>query len=358
MTELSTRPDAPWKCATQVECSSRVEALRQKIVAVARLSLSLAEHFLVRRSAKPAFPPIFIIGAPRTGSTLFYQALTNRYRVSYIDNFMARFPRAICSASHLSRVLFGERPHDTFASAEGRTRVWNAPSECGEFWYRWFPREPAYTPAGAVTHDSVLELQAVVAAIVRAWGLPLVFKNMYCALRLAPLREAFPGALFIHCKRDPLYCGQSLLRTRERVFGDMKVWWSMKPKEYDGIRHHHYCEQVIEQIYYIERQIEQDLRLFREGQSFTVNYEVFCARPRDVLREVRRWLSQQGIDLQLRAVIPSQFRASRRLDLPVDDLTKLQVAIQKYFAKGPRCPSTGRTPGPTICLQGGAKVDT
>jgi hypothetical protein len=37
--------------------------------------------------------PVFIIGAPRTGSTILYQTLTNLYDVLYIDNLVCRFSK-------------------------------------------------------------------------------------------------------------------------------------------------------------------------------------------------------------------------------------------------------------------------
>ena len=36
--------------------------------------------------------PVFIIGPPRSGTTLLYQVLVARYTFGYFSNWMARFP--------------------------------------------------------------------------------------------------------------------------------------------------------------------------------------------------------------------------------------------------------------------------
>ena len=46
------------------------------------------KYFNLYGNQKLKHQPIFIIGAPRTGSTIFYQTLTNQLNVLYINNFI------------------------------------------------------------------------------------------------------------------------------------------------------------------------------------------------------------------------------------------------------------------------------
>ena len=46
---------------------------------------------LLDTEEKLEYPPIFIIGAPRSGSTLLYQVLTDYFEVGYISNLHAHF---------------------------------------------------------------------------------------------------------------------------------------------------------------------------------------------------------------------------------------------------------------------------
>ena len=52
------------------------------------ISLWEQKYFLKYRDFKPKYQPIFIIGAPRTGSTILYQTITNQLDVLYIDNMI------------------------------------------------------------------------------------------------------------------------------------------------------------------------------------------------------------------------------------------------------------------------------
>ena len=82
--------------------------------------------------------PIFLIGAPRTGSTLVYQGITNSLDVKYIDNLMDILHRNLFYGAKVSNFLFDSKPHNCFKSRFGNTFKYglHAPSESGRFWYQ------------------------------------------------------------------------------------------------------------------------------------------------------------------------------------------------------------------------------
>ena len=52
-------------------------------------------------------PPIFIIGAPRSGSTLLYQVLINNFKLSYIPNISSIFYKYSYLITSSSKTLIG-----------------------------------------------------------------------------------------------------------------------------------------------------------------------------------------------------------------------------------------------------------
>lgn len=76
-------------------------------------------------SCKPLIhQPVFIIGAPRTGSTILYQMNLNvSILTTYLVNFFFGF--------WLRKKLFCNKAHDSFNSNLGDTQGYNSPSECG-----------------------------------------------------------------------------------------------------------------------------------------------------------------------------------------------------------------------------------
>ena len=268
--------------------------------------LGKIERAHISRRAAPDFPPVFIVGAPRTGSTLVYQYLTSCLDVAYINNFMCQWHECIALAAIVSRHVLHLRRHAGFESDAGRTRGWNGPSECGRLWYRWFPRDRHYVDAGELTSFQEEEIRNTVSAITRAFRAPLVVKNMNCGQRLRVLREIFPNALFIHCRRDPLFTAQSIIEAREAIHGSRELWWSVMPKEYPDLVNLGVPAQVVQQIYYIDREITTVLQTLPEGQARVVAYEDFCEYPGAIVDMLQAFMCQGGSPAELVRGIPSQ----------------------------------------------------
>lgn len=262
------------------------------------------------------YPPLFIIGAPRTGSTILYQCLTRALDLAYINNFMCGMYRSIFIASIISKYLLPTF-HQTYNSYQGRTRGWNGPSECGEFWYRWFPRERHFVDYGELSQERKTEIKNTVKTLTHYFDKPIVFKNLNCGQRLRALYEIFPGALFVYCKREPLYTAQSLILQREKKFGNRNQWLSVKPKNYNRLLNLNYPEQIVKQIYYIQKQIEEDLTLFDPDQYIEVWYKEFCRSPNSIVTKVVKLLETNGIYVRIEGDVPTNelhYSAEQKLD--------------------------------------------
>ena len=81
-----------------------------------------------------------------------------------------------------------------------------------------------------------------------AAGRPLVFKNLYCSLRLEPIAHALPEALFVVMHRDQIENARSILAGRMRRSGDYAAWWSAEPPGIEEIRRLSPVRQVVEQL--------------------------------------------------------------------------------------------------------------
>ena len=114
-----------------------------RIGSVARArAFRIANRVLDRYETRAGAPelshtPILILGAPRSGSTLLYQSMVERFDVAYISNRHCRWHGA---PSLVERRFGGARHVATYASRHGAEAGATAPSECGGYWYRFFRR--------------------------------------------------------------------------------------------------------------------------------------------------------------------------------------------------------------------------
>ena len=230
----------------------------------------------LRPYASEAHHPIFVIGAPRTGSTLLYQTMIQQLRVSYISNLMGLVPNRMTSIARLSRRAMA-RPRDLRESDYGYVPGLFSPSEAGAVFRRWFDRDLPEADRVRVRNTF-----AMLSAIAEA---PVLTKNLMNSLRLPIIHEVLPEARFIHVRRDPLFTAQSLWLARRKHFGNDRKWFSAEPPGFEAVRHKPPAYQVVWQV----REIEAGIAQFIAGCSapvIVVNYEDLCGNPGSVLRTI------------------------------------------------------------------------
>ncbi len=181
----------------------------------------------------PLEPPLFLLGAPRSGTSLLYKGLCLHPEVAYVSNWTRQFP-GVPALSALNRL--GRR----FPAA--RQRAWfsedsNAYVHLGRrsLSQRLFPMpaegEPVFAHCGigseppiSASSTEVHKLRRAFASMVRFDG-GRVFVNKRIAnnWRIPLLVEAFPDARFVNIVRDGRAVASSLARVN--WWDDSQVWW-------------------------------------------------------------------------------------------------------------------------------------
>lgn len=278
--------------------------------------------------------PIFIIGAPRSGSTLLSQILISAFDLGYFSNLHAFF----FGSPGIPQNVLGTflRYRDTnFNSHYGDVTGLLSPSECGEYWYRFFQRNPQYVRLEDTEPVKMDRFQQSLARFLGTCGKPVLFKNMLVALRLGPVIKYFPDSLFIIIKRNEFDNAQSLLEARLKINGNIETWWSMEPPGIDEIRRMDPPQQVVEQIRGIHNTIETDLHNNNVGkdQILYVNYEDFCSDIHNTLRRFESFCYSNSLLLKRSNNVPSSFSTKKHPSLPIDLLNRLKDIIdneQRY----------------------------
>lgn len=138
---------------------------------------------------KPRYPVLFLVGNPRSGSTVFTQFLQSSKRFFVPTNILSRFYYAPYLGAKIQQLLFdpaydfreelGGWDEDAgMSSSLGKTRGALAPSEMLHFWRRFLPHyNPQYIEPERRSEIDTISIAAELAAIESVFDKPLAMKG-------------------------------------------------------------------------------------------------------------------------------------------------------------------------------------
>lgn len=242
--------------------------------------------------------PIFIVGAPRTGSTLLYQLMIKHLKVAFISNLMALVPKKMLFiAKHTNSWM--KKIDCIRESNYGYVPGLFSPNEAGKIMRSWF--EEATTPEEKrLIRNTIIYLSDIFDA-------PFISKNLFNSLRLFAIYEILPEARFIHIHRDPLYTAQSIFLARRNALGSEHQWLGPKPDGYQASVDYPPLYQVLWQV----KQIECAIAKFFQASAaeyLDITYESLCTDTETVLQRVVDTFSLDYKQIQPVKTFPIQDR--------------------------------------------------
>lgn len=253
------------------------------------------EKTLISNNGEGDFPaPVFIVGAPRSGSTILYQILTNYLKVNYADNLCQAFYRDMGLGMALSLHIFKDRAHNCYTSRFGDTEAcgWHAPSECGPYFRRYLPADEHYIAQEDMGRYEKNGLKVSLERLFRMSPYPFVIKNLVLSMRLRLIHRFWPRARIIWVRREPENIVHSILRARRQLNIPAHQWWSVKPKRFRQWLSLPEDEMVVQQVMAIEQHIQNDWILFNENQRMEMNYNTFVNRTERHISAVGSFIGQ------------------------------------------------------------------
>jgi hypothetical protein len=243
------------------------------------------------------YPPIFIVGAPRTGSTILYQQLTQAFDLFYLNNYMIQRYQTIFAAANKFIDQNGFVKHNQDRSNYGHSSKDVDPNEGSYFWYKWFPYDRHAIQKGELSEQQKKAIYSYINGFSHTFGRPVIFKNLNCGLRLQAFREIFVNILIIHQKRNDLDTAKSIYRGRIQNNGNPEDWFSLMPAQFEAIKGLPASEQIAWQIKLVNQTIESDRELFPDKSYLPINYEDFLANPLKTLSTISDFFDQNGLEL-------------------------------------------------------------
>lgn len=225
--------------------------------------------------------PIFIIGLPRSGTTILYQYLIQIFEVSYLNNLWAIFPK---SAPYFPNFCSPE-PKPEFSSFYGNGLKLKSAQEGGRIFNRWFPdQENHYYKE--IEAEKLTDLKEYFDLLTSKTNRPALIKSGRNIVRLEVIKKAFPNARFIRLSRDPLSIARSIYNGRIDLYKDASKNLTVKPKEWLKIKDFEISKQLAYQVYYLDKQIDEDLKDVPADCRIDLQYEDFCNAPYNTAKEI------------------------------------------------------------------------
>ncbi len=278
-------------------------------------------------SKRPKMDAVFVVGAPRTGSTLTYQAICSQFDLPYIANLTNdRFSSTPIIGLTLQKAMPTEI---AFASRFGKTDGPFQPSEGSALMVHWFGNgDPPALKAAEFRPGLEEHFTKTLRSAASLFGAPLVIKNAWNCYRMDTLARALPTARFVWIRRDIADAAKSDLNARYKTKGNATTWNSAKPVNIDELTQLSPAGQVVENQYAFNRTIRNSLQQIGAGLSIEIWYEDF---QRDPERELSRVGQLLGLDAsrasQKIKIMPGRFW---ELDQAEAQLIDSYVAHHRY----------------------------
>lgn len=267
--------------------------------------------------------PLFVVGAPRSGTSLAYRGLSLHPQAAYISNWLARWPNlpALSLLNRLpglmpglrSRFWFGEESNDAYRYGRRRAlieRLFPAPVEGGPVFESFGVRGVPAT-LGA---ERAAGLRRALAGPVRYGGATtLVSKRIANNRSVVVLAEVFPEARFVSMMRDGRAVAYSL--SRVNWWDQSDLWWfggtPQLWQEQGGDPWEACAREWVEEV----RVIESGLAAINPKRVLRVSYEAMVAEPLTELGRIALFgglpESAAWIDSLRRLQFPNQNEAWR-----------------------------------------------
>lgn len=252
------------------------DAVMPTLLPLIALDRRLAREALASDVAAP--PPIFVVGPPRTGTTILVQRLLNRYRFTYTCNAdSALFTLPVLANRITARFKVGRGDRDQGETSEYGyvSGPWSV-SEAGSMMRYFLDNED---DERRLTHFRGAVLDAS-----RRSGRPYLTKNTVNALRLRVVLRAFPDAFVIRTDRERESTARSILKMR-RLRGGEHVWAGPAPQGSEQMSDREPIDQARWQIQAIHDRLDADLSEAGR-EAFPVRMEEFLERSDHVLGDI------------------------------------------------------------------------
>lgn len=272
------------------------------------------ENKLISRNKRILYKPIFIVGLPRSGSTLLYQLICNNFEVSYFSNLCSLFFGYPASIIYLTKKFHNNVQIKKYKSDYGYTSGIFSPSEAGGIYRYWF---------SDIKHIDVDKIFNTISEIMSILNKPFVWKNLNLSYHIEILHKIFPNALFIKVERKLEFVCQSIFMKSKLDDGINIINFELNGKLNDN--------ELLEKLVGSAKKLDQNINNIVRSSDINfleIKYEELCSEPQSVLDKIVGKYSNENEYLKRRKkFFNKKFVTSEKIKLEKELWSKLIKSI-------------------------------
>ena len=237
---------------------------------------------------KKISPIIFILGPPRSGTTLLYQFCVNNFNFSYFNNinhYIFGFP---VIGSFITSFLRKKNNKIKYISKYGHSEGLTSPSENGNWWRRFFYSRDKLSLNYEIKKNQVGNFKNSLNLFISYEKKPLIIKNLYNYLRLNSLLKYIDEPRFIVIKRDVIDNCMSILEAR-KTHSSLNQWWSVPINK--NLKGADVYDQIISQVIEVNNHIIFTLKK-NNANYLIVNFDDLIRKPKLILKKINLFLNE------------------------------------------------------------------
>lgn len=279
---------------------------------------------------------IFVVGNPRSGTTITTQLISQGLEVGYINNLAARFWLTPMVGLEFSKAVFGDKRESSFTSEFATT---TSLLDIHEFGYFWREHLNLQSTEDIIERDFSSNridwgnLRSVLLNMQAHFNRPMVFKNIFGAYNMVEFTKRMPRTLWVYVSRDPFDNAMGILRARKKFYDNPETWWSTIPMEYHTLKEEDVYTQVAGQTYYLDKFYTEQMNELDTKNTFHIHYPDLCSSPGTFISRLRDHINKHfDLSINTTTSVPRALDP-RTYDHSGQEADRIKKSLSKYATR-------------------------
>jgi len=239
----------------------------------------------------PIHRNIFIVGAPRSGTTLISQIFASCTTLGYVNNLMAMFWNAPAFGASMSKKWI-ENKEFSGKSEFGGTYGLSEPHEFGAFWRRHLKMQDMRQPP--IEHHLEINWTKLIEELNKitcVFNQPVVYKAFHLSWFISHFSKIYPESKWIWVTRNTVDNARSILDLRRHFYGGIDRAVSLYPKELEFYSKENGYLQSIAQVEIINNWIKLELSKINLNNWFNISLDSLVDNPEKEISSLSKWVN-------------------------------------------------------------------